>query len=142
MFARSWYHSSLRVAAVLLAATLAFESGLFAAVTADLARETRHYLANAVGVQASVEPNELNEITAALTEQRQDLEAREAALEQREIAVDLNGDGAPVQSGDRATYIMSALLFILLVLIVLNYALDYARARHNATYENRNPNPA
>lgn len=111
---------------VVTAVALVFQSGLFSGTTAVLSHNTQLYLANAVGVSLGVAPTDLNQITAQLTEQRQQLDAREAALAEREIAVGL-------QSGSSAdsttTFILSTMLFILLCLVILNYALDYARAR-------------
>ena len=52
---------------------------------------THSYLANAIGVGASVQPTELNQYTAQLTERETALDAREAALREREIAVELSG---------------------------------------------------
>lgn len=89
--------------------------------------DTHEYLANAVGASASVSPTELNKITAALTAQRTELESREAALREREIQVDLANNGSP--SNDTATYVLASILFVLLVLILLNYALDYLRIK-------------
>ena len=122
-----WYHIALRNAAVVIAFVLLFDSGLLGPVAKQLADGTEVYLANVVGVGASVQPTELNSITAALTEREQALAEREAALTQRELAVGLNAEGANSQ-GDLSTYIISSLLFIILVLIVLNYILDFTRA--------------
>lgn len=124
----SWYHKSLRVSAVVLAAVLAFESGLISPHTAGLADQTRWYVASVVGVQAGVEPNELNLITAALTERSHSLDEREAAIAQREIEVGITAGSSP-SSGDSGTYVLSVILFVLLALILLNYALDFARMR-------------
>ncbi len=121
----SMYHRVLRVCAVVAALVLLFESGLVHHSTALLSSNTHRYLANAVGVGASIEPTELNTLTAELTAQKRALEDREAALREREIAVDLGGSA----SNDQATYVLASILFILLVLIVLNYVLDFLRAR-------------
>ncbi len=66
-------------------------------------------------------------MTAALTARERELEARELAVAEREIAVDIapGGEG----NRDRTTFVLATILFILLVLIVLNYALDYLRVR-------------
>ena len=133
MSQHSWYHITLRVVAATLGAAVLFSSGVVSPLTADLANQAQHYLATAVGVDASVAPNELNTITARLTER--ELDEREAALEQRQIDVGLNqGAAGSTNSPDYSTYIMSSVLFILLVLIVLNYALDFARSRREAAY--------
>jgi hypothetical protein len=120
------YHRILRVSALVLALVLIFESGLLFKSTQTLAVNTHQYLAGAVGMSASVQPTELNQYTAALTQKERELQEREAALAQREISV-----GLSTETGDNATatYVLSSILFILLVLILLNYALDYLRTR-------------
>jgi hypothetical protein len=120
------YHRVLRVSLVICALVLLFESGLVSPVTKQLSQETHQYLANAVGVGASVDPTELNSLTSELTKQKLALQAREQALKEREIEIGL----ASGQSTDEtSTYVLSGVLFILLVLIILNYTLDYLRAR-------------
>lgn len=120
----SIYHSVLRIASLVVAVVLLFESGLLAPTTKLLADNARQYLANAVGINASVTPNELNQLTAELTAQKHDLDRREASLSEREIAVGLNSEGG---SSVLSTFVLSLVLFILLVLILLNYTLDYLR---------------
>lgn len=109
-----------------MAIMLVFESGLLSGTTAQLADNTELYLANAVGVSVGVAPTELNQVTAALTARERELDARELALAEREIAVTIDG-GAMAGTRDTGTFILATILFILLVLIILNYALDYAR---------------
>lgn len=122
----SMYHRVLRVSAVVCALVLLFESGLVHQSTAYLAQNTHHYLAQAVGMSASVEPTELNTMTAELTKQKSALDAREAALREREIEIGLNGGERP---NETSTYVLASILFALLVLIVINYTLDYVRAK-------------
>ena len=124
----SAYHIALRISTLTLALVLVFESGLLSPITKQLANQTEDYVASVVGATASVAPNELNTITAALTERETELNAREAAIAEREISVSIN-EGGSATVPDYGTYILSVLLFILLVLITLNYALDYARQR-------------
>lgn len=126
MHLSSLYHTILRSGAVLIAFVLVFDSGLISPVTKELSYETQRFLASGVGMQASVEPNELNRITAALTAKEQELAAREQALNEREISVDLARRSS---EQNPSTYILSALLFVLLLLIVLNYVLDFYRTR-------------
>lgn len=128
MGSTSTYHSILRIASAVVAIMLVFESGLLSETTARLADNTELYLANAVGVSVGVAPTELNQVTAALTVRERDLDARELALAEREIAVTIDG-GASAGTRDTGTFILATILFILLVLIILNYALDYARTR-------------
>jgi len=117
---QSLYHSLLRIGAVTMAIVLVFDSGLLFKGSADLSSSTQQYLANAVGVSVGVTPTEVNQLTGRITELEQELAT------EREIAVSLSSDSAPAT--DRSTFILSIILFILLVLIVLNYALDYVRA--------------
>lgn len=121
------YHRFLRVAAVVCAVVLVFESGLLRESTKGLAEQTHLYLASAIGVNASVPKTELNQLTAQITQKEQELQAREAALREREIEAGLTSGVS--NSTDNTTYIMAGILFILLVLILLNYTLDYLRLR-------------
>ncbi|MFW6210054.1 MAG: hypothetical protein ACOC4E_01030 [Patescibacteria group bacterium] len=127
MWEFSTYHRFLRIASVVTALLLVFQSGLVSDRTAIIAAGTQGYLANAIGMTAGVEPTPLNEYTAALTEKERELAAREAALESREIAVEVRGQGGAVSG--TTTYLLAGALFILLALIVLNYTLDFLRAR-------------
>jgi len=120
--ANSLYHKFLRISALTLALVLLFVSGVFSPVTKQLSSGAGSYVATAIGMNAAVLPNEVNTLSAQLVQ-------REQELQQREIAVDLK-ESAPSTS-DMGTYILSVLLFILLVLIVLNYVLDYIRARQS-----------
>ena len=120
------YHSVLRIGMLVVAILLVFDSGLFSPVTKQLSQNTQHYLGQAIGVYAGVESTELNTITAALTAKETELSNREQAIEEREIAVGLtNGESSSVDS----TFILSVLLFIILVLVITNYILDYRRGR-------------
>ena len=123
----SLYHSLLRVTSLTVALVLLFESGLMNPVTKEMSQVAHQYLMGAVGATASVAPTELNQMTAKLTQMERDLQTREAALKEREIAVDVNTAQEPSENSDVAIYILSVILFILLVLIVLNYFLDYLR---------------
>jgi len=125
MLRDSLYHSVLRVLTLSLALVLLFESGLVSPVTKELSDNARLYVASSIGVVATVDPNEFNVITAELTEQRLALNAREAALREREIQVGIGETGT--YNNAMSTWILSAILFILLVLIILNYVLDFLR---------------
>ncbi len=137
MSSNSSYHSLLRIGAAVVAVMLVFESGLFSPVTARLADQTENYLANAVGVSVGVAPTELNQMTAALTARERELDERELALSEREIEIGLN-DGGSVAGLDSGTFILATILFILLVLIILNYALDYVRSRERLRLAGQN----
>lgn len=125
----SLYHKLLRVSGVVLAVALLFQAGLVSNATAIMATQTQSYLANSVGVFVGVEPTELNTITAGLTAKEFALDARERELAQREIAVGIDKGGGATQ--DMTTFIMGLVLFIVLLLLVLNYALDYLRYRES-----------
>ncbi len=125
------YHIVLRTSALTLSLVLLFVSGIISPVTQELSKDTERYLATAVGMYAAVEPNGLNEVTAAFTARDAELAAREAAVAERELALGLNGADT---AQDYTTFILSIIVFVLLVLIVLNYVLDYVR---NAKATNR-----
>lgn len=110
---------------VLSAFVLLFDSGFILPITKQLSDNTIQYVASSgTGVFVSVAPTELNQITAEITAREQELNAREAALTEREIgARDFGGEEVP----DYSTYILSTILFVLTVLILLNYALDWIR---------------
>lgn len=123
----SMYHSVLRVSSLVCALLLLFESGLINESTVYLSQNAHNYMANAVGMSVGVKPTELNTYTAALTQKERELEAREAALRDREISVNLSTDSN--RETDTSTYVLASILFILLVLILLNYSLDYIREK-------------
>jgi len=125
------YHQILRISSLVIALVLLFDSGILAPETAALSQNTQQYLANAVGVSASVQPTELSLATAELTARDQELDAREAEVAAREIALREN-PRPETPGGAASTFILSTILFIMLVLIVLNYGLDYARARQGS----------
>jgi hypothetical protein len=122
------YHSVLRILGLTLALVLLFDSGVLVPATTKLSDNAQQYVANVVGVAASVEETELSTMTAALTEKETELKEREAALQEREIALRTN-TVAEAGGEDISTYLLSVLLFILLALIILNYGLDFARYR-------------
>lgn len=117
----STYHSLLRVSALTLSLVLLFASGVLSPVTRELTGSTARYLANAISMSASVAPNDYNALSAQIAQKQQE-------LNQREIEVGLKEQSANAGS-ELPIYILSTLVFILLVLIVLNYALDFIRAR-------------
>jgi len=118
----SIYHSLLRVAVCVLTLVLIFDSGLLIKETSELSSGAQNFLANAVGVRVGVAPNELNVLTARITELEQELKVKD-----REIAVNLNNQNN--SSFDTSTFVLSTLLFLLLLLIIINYILDYLRSR-------------
>lgn len=99
---------------------LIFDGGFISPVSKELSNNTLSYLASSIGIYAAVEPNEINQLSA-------ELNAREQALTEREIAARSFGENGA--QTDYSTYILSSILFVLTVLIVLNYLMDWARVR-------------
>ncbi len=122
----SRYHSFLRISLLVTAFLLVFNGGFLFPITKQLSVETRLYLSSVgAGMFASVPPNEINTLTAQIAEQQRTLDAREAALREREIATRDYDTSSP----DYSTYILSIILFILTLLIVFNYVMDWNRVR-------------
>jgi hypothetical protein len=117
------YHQVLRTSLVIVAFTLVFDGGFVTPISKHLSDNTINYVANSVGVLAQIEPNELNTLAAELAERERQLNARDAAL--REIEARDFGTGTTF---DISTYILSSILFLLTVLIITNYVLDWRRA--------------
>ena len=135
----SLYHSFLRIMVSVFAIALVFDSGLLFKETIFLSNTTEQYLAIVVGVTVGVAPTELNQLTSRITELETELEAKE-----RLIAVSV-GNTETTPPIDTSTFILSAILFILLTLIVTNYVLDFRRARNEnvrQVYVQRNESPA
>ena len=121
------YHKLLRISLLVVTLVLLFDSGFVSPLTKALSENTYVYLGNAVGVLVGVEQTELNVITAELTERTRELDDRERALQEREIATrDFN-----VASSDYSVYVLSLILFVLTLLILMNFALDWRRARRS-----------
>lgn len=118
----SLYHSALRISVLVFTSVLIFDSGLVLEETKLFSTSTQQYLANVVGVKASVEPTEMNQLTAKITELEGELEEKE-----RLIAVSIKDNS--VGGMDKSTLILSVIVGILLVLIILNYILDFIRMR-------------
>jgi hypothetical protein len=117
------YHKILRTSLLVVAFVLLFDSGFVSPLTKTLSDNTIMYLAQSAGVFAQIAPNELNVITAELEKRENELDAREASLRTIE-ARNFGGN-----TNDYSTYILSIILFILTVLITVNYVLDWKRAR-------------
>lgn len=118
----SLYHSSLRIALVVFAMVLVFDSGLFLPVTKQLSTNAGLHVAQVVGVSVGVTPNEVNQLTSRITE-------LETELEQKERLIAVSVEGRNSGAFDTSTFVLSVIVFVLLLLIILNYVLDYARSR-------------
>lgn len=121
------YRSLLRVSLVVTALILVFQAGIVDDRTAYLFSQTSSQLSATVGMSVSVAPNEFNEITAELTKQQNLLAQREEQIAAREIDLGLNR-GEPT-ADQTTTYVLASILFVQLLLIILNYVLDYLRAK-------------
>ena len=121
------YRSFLRIGILVSAITLLFDGGFVVPITKQLSNNTFQYLGS-VGssMLASVEPNEINTLTAEITARQRELDARESALRAREIET---RDFGQESSTEYSTYIIATVLFILTVLLLLNFAMDFARIR-------------
>jgi len=121
------YRSLLRVSLVVTAVMLVFQAGLVDDRTAAVFSQTTTQLSAMVGMSASVAPTEYNTFTAEITKQQNLLAEREEQISEREIALGLNAGEAT--ANQTTTYILASILFVQLLLIILNYGLDYLRAR-------------
>lgn len=128
------YHRFLRVSLLVMTAVLVFDSGILFPATKQLSDNTILYLAS-VGssVGASVPPNEINSLSAQIAEQQKVLDQREADLNEREIKARVFGEK---NETDYSLYSISAILFIIIVLLMINYTLDFRRVR-KYQYENK-----
>lgn len=117
----SAYHKILRSSTVVTACLLAFASGAIVPDTRVLTMSTERYLANVVGMNAAVEPNEINTMSADLNKRADQLDLRE-----REIDARARGN---IFTNPTVMYMLIAILSLQLMLIVANYILDYRRAR-------------
>ncbi len=122
------YHSFLRISILVSAFLLVFDSGILNPITQQLSNQTLMYVADVgVGASATVPENEINALSAQIAERQKILDAREAELREREIAS--RDFGSSDSATDFSTYVISTILFILTMLLVLNYAMDWARVR-------------
>jgi len=128
-FEKSLYHSFLRILATVIAVVLIFDSGLLFPITAQLSTLTRQHVASVVGVSLGVTPNEVNQLTGRITELETELAAKE-----RLIAINV-GSAKNAENFNASNFFLSVTLFILLILIVLNYLLDYLRNKKITSYE-------
>ncbi len=127
------YHSFLRISMVVTALVLLFDGGFLFPVTKQFSDSTVSYVASiGTGMFASVPQNEINSLSAQIAEKQRELDAREASLNEREI--DARSFGTDTESTDYSTYILSVILFILTVLLVLNYLMDWARVKKQTRY--------
>jgi len=125
----SRYHRFLRVSLVVTAFVLVFDSGILLPVTEQISDNTYQYLGSVgAGVFASVPENEINVLTAQISERERSLDEREALIKEREIAA-RTFEGQSGGTSDYSTYIISFILFIISVLLVLNYAMDWTRVK-------------
>jgi len=112
---------------VLAAFILVFDGGFLSPITEQLSDTTYMYLGAAgASMSASIPENEFNTLTADIAAEQLRLAAREEELNEREIAARTYGGE---RDTDYSTYVLSLLLFIIVVLLLLNYVMDWQRAR-------------
>ena len=124
MYSDSLYHKCLRASALVVAFLLTMQSGIIVPETTLFTMQARMYMANVIGITASVVPNEINTLTGELTK-------RQKELDERERLIDARVRDSELQSFRFSDYILSIILLLLLILITTNYFLDYMRARKN-----------
>ncbi len=124
------YRSLLRVSVVVTAIVLLFQSGLVDDRTTVVFLDATENLQAMVGLSMSVAPTEITLFTAELTKRQQLLNAREETIASRENELGLTG-GSTQNNTETTTYILAAILLIQLILLILNYLLDYVRSREN-----------
>lgn len=84
-------------------------------------------IGSVIGVSAAVPPNEFNSLVAQLSEREKDLDARAAALSAREQSL-LSDLDARQKDRMRGVYTyLFGFTFFLLLLVLVNYYLDYHR---------------
>ncbi len=121
----SAYHAFLRTAAVVFAMLVLFDGGFVVPITKELSDNALSYLANsATSVTAGVPETELNKVSGELSAWERDLQAREREIAARDFG----------SNPDYSTYILSSILFLLTVLIIVNYVLDWMRVRKTNLY--------
>ena len=121
------YHSFLRIGLLVVLTVLVFDGGFVSPVTKLLSDRTIEYVAStATGVYAGVPQTEINELSAQLLARQREIELRESVLLTREIEARDFGERG---NTDVSTYILSSILFILTMLIVWNYVLDWMRVK-------------
>ena len=124
------YHSFLRVLMVVTAIAVLFDGGFLFPITKQFSDTTVEYVASVgAGMFASVPQNEINTLSGQIAERQRELDAREASLNEREISA--RSFGADDSTTDYSTYILSVILFILSVLLVLNYIMDWVRVKQS-----------
>lgn len=105
-----WYHSALRICVVLFALALVFESGILSPATRNIAHLAGQQFATAI--QATVDTSYSED--AMLIAETNNSQLIETSI-------------PATQPIDRSTFLLSVMVFILLLLIVLNYILDHLR---------------
>ncbi len=110
---KSNYHRALRIATVVCAAVLLFESGLVRATTRTLAYQTNMFLA-----------------TSLVARENADALSSTVALAHSVYAT-------PEQTLNKTLYLISGVTFIFLTLMVLNYAVGFVSSRQPAVVKNK-----
>lgn len=109
--ADSWYHSSLRVFSLLLALALVFESGILNVATQSISHTAGQQFATLIQATSDGALYEDSVMSVTLSE-------------------DLTSDSKSSSLGE-ITFLIATTLFIILLLLVLNYILVYLRYREH-----------
>lgn len=91
-------------------------------------------LGNAVGVSVGVPPNQYNTVAQELDEWDKRLDRREQELNEREVLLRESGQ----TSSDTSSVYIMAIGFLLLLLIVINFVLDWKRFERKKTFDQNN----
>lgn len=114
----TWYHSLLRISVLLFATILIFASGIFNSSTQIITRTTTQQF-------ASVIQTTTNQV---IENNKEELSIQAEDIRETKIT------NTSLQSIDKSIFLLSVVVFILLLLIILNYILDYLRSKE---YHNR-----
>ena len=90
--------------------------------------EWRYYPIAQVGTTVAVPPNEFNQLAQQLQEKEIDLSEREEALKKQEATLELERLNVLNDKGN-TLYYLYVISSLLIVLIVVNYYLDYRRQK-------------
>ena len=101
-------------------------AGILSLYTSGVGGGMVRQLGSVVGIYAGVEPNEYNLLAQQLEEKRKELDARENQIAQQEELIKES-----VVSDKASIVYATAIGFLLLVLVILNFYLDWKRNRNS-----------
>ena len=92
--------------------------------------EVRNLMGNAVGVSAAIPPNEFNSLASQLSDKEREINLRAQALSAREQSILSELDSIQMERETRVYQYLFGLTALLLVLVGMNYYLDYHRREY------------